>query len=127
MIKTKSIRVRLTDEEWSQAETSSLSLFGESNKSRLIRKLLRDYIGLGPDLTDKELKEFREAVKQLTGIARNLNQITARINKDNTQKTPLTDEYLERIKQQVLDVNNCLKSYVHNTISRYQEVVNHVE
>ncbi len=86
---------------------------------------MRDYIGLGPDLIDKELKEFREAVKQLTGIARNLNQITARINKDNALKTPLTDEYLKRIKEQVIEVNNRLKSYVNNTISQYQEIVNH--
>ncbi len=100
-------------------------MLGVNNKSRLIRKLLRDYIGLGPDLIDKELKEFREAVKQLTGIARNLNQITARINKDNALKTPLTDEYLKRIKEQVIEVNNRLKSYVNNTISQYQEIVNH--
>ena len=45
MPKTKSIRVRLTDEEWSQAEVKSLALFGVNNKSRLIRKLLRDFAG----------------------------------------------------------------------------------
>lgn len=125
MTKSKSIRVRLTEAEWSQAETASLSLFGAINKSRLIRKLLRDYVGLGPDLSDKEINEFREAVRQLTGMARNLNQITARIQVDETQKKQLTENYLERLKLQVFEVNECLKNYIHRTVTRYQETVNH--
>ena len=55
MIKTKSMRIRLTEEEWSGADSASIALFGRPNKSRLMRKLLRDYIGMGPDLTDEEM------------------------------------------------------------------------
>ena len=127
MQKTKSMRVRLTDEEWQHAESASQSLFGNQNKSKLIRKLLRDYIGMGPDLTSLEMKEFREAVKQLTGISRNLNQITYRINSDEKQLSNLSEHYLDNIKNHVNSVNDTLKNYMKRTIDRYQDVVNHVE
>ena len=127
MQKTKSMRVRLTDEEWQQAESASESLFGNKNKSQLIRKLLRDYIGMGPDLTDVEIKEFREAVRQLTGIARNLNQITLRINSDEKQLSNLSENYMNEVMSHVNIVNNTLKKYIKRTIDRYQDVVNHVE
>ena len=127
MQKTKSMRVRLTDEEWQQAESASESLFGNKNKSQLIRKLLRDYIGMGPDLTDVEIKEFREAVRQLTGIARNLNQITLRINSDEKKLSNLSENYMNEVMSHVNIVNNTLKKYIKRTIDRYQDVVNHVE
>ena len=121
------MRVRLTEEEWQQAEAASIVLFGNTNKSQLLRKLLRDYIGMGPNLTEHELKEFRGAVRQLTGIARNLNQITARINNDEKNITHLSENYLERVKEKVNNVNEQLKGYISNTITRFQEVVNHEE
>ena len=124
MSKTKSIRVRLTDEEWLEAEAASLSLFGNNNKSKLIRKLLRDYIGFGPDLSEKEMTAFRESVRQLTGIARNLNQLTSRINADDKQISHITADYLERVKLHVTEVNDRLKGYIENTVNRYQEFVN---
>jgi len=119
------MRVRLTDEEWHQAESASLALLGSKNKSQLIRKLLRDYIGMGPDLTAHEIKEFREAVRQLTGIARNLNQIASRINSDEKQLSYVSEHYIATIKTHVNDVNNTLKNYIKRTIDRYQDVVNH--
>ncbi|KTC94911.1 hypothetical protein Lfee_2575 [Legionella feeleii] len=125
MIKTKSMRIRLTEEEWSGADSASISLFGRPNKSRLMRKLLRDYIGMGPDLTDEEMTAFREAIRQLTGMARNLNQITARMNSDNKQNSPLSPEYIKRLSSLVREVNEQLKGYVSHTVNRYQEVVNH--
>ena len=127
MQKTKSMRVRLTDEEWQHAESASQSLFGNQNKSKLIRKLLRDYIGMGPDLTSLEIKEFREAVRQLTGISRNLNQIASRINSDEKQLSNLSEHYLDNIKNHVNSVNDTLKHYMKRTVDRYQDVVNHVE
>ena len=125
MIKTKSMRIRLTEEEWSGADSASIALFGRPNKSRLMRKLLRDYIGMGPDLTDEEMRAFREAIRQLTGMARNLNQITARMNSDNKQNSPLFPDYIKRLSSLVREVNEQLKGYVSHTVNRYQEVVNH--
>lgn len=125
MNKTKSIRVRLTDEEWTQAESVSLLLFGETNKSRLIRKLLRDYIGFGPDFTHEELNEFRQAVRQLTGIARNLNQITTKLHQNEQLTNRFSNDYLQEVLSHVIEVNDSLKNYIMRTITRYQEAVNH--
>ena len=125
MVKTKPLIIRITEEETFLVEEASIRLFGRLNKSRLIRKLLRDYIGMGPDLIDEEMQAFREVVKQLTGIARNLNQITARINHNEWEIEHLSIDYLERLKLYVNNVNEQLKQYISRTITRYQEVVNH--
>ena len=125
MVKTKPLIIRITEEETFLVEEVSIRLFGRLNKSRLIRKLLRDYIGMGPDLIDEEMQAFREVVKQLTGIARNLNQITARINHNEREIEHLSIDYLERLKLYVNNVNEQLKQYISHTITRYQEVVNH--
>lgn len=125
MEKTHSLRFRVTEEESKQLEEAAIRLLGRPNKSRFIRKLIRDYIGMGLDLTDEELKEFRKAVVQLTGISRNLNQITTRINSDENKLEHLSVDYLERIKNHVNEVNNQLKNHISRTITRFQDVVNH--
>lgn len=125
MIKTKSLIIRITEDEAQLIEKASIQLFGRPNKSRLIRKLVRDYIGMGPDLTEQEITVLREAVRQLTGIARNLNQITSRINKNENQLEHLSVDYLERVNVQVAKVNARFKETILRTLTRYQEVVNH--
>ena len=125
MLKTKPLIVRVTEKESELVEKASIQLFGRPNKSRYLRKLVRDNIGMGIDLTEQELKIFREAVRQLTGIARNLNQITSRINSDSKQLSQLSTNYLERINMHVLAVNDQLKHYISRTITRAQEVVYH--
>ena len=123
MNKTNSMRIRLTEGEWQEAETASLRLLGTSNKSRLMRKLLRDYVGMGPDLTQVQIQDFREAVRQLTGIARNLNQIATRINNDEKQLAKVSKNYLDTLKEHVAEVNNTLKKYIKRTTNRCQDVV----
>lgn len=125
MIKTRPLVIRVTEDELAHLEEAGIRLFGKPNKSRLMRKLLRDYIGMGPDLTDEEITAFREAVRQLTGMARNLNQITSRINSDSRQISQLSPDYIKRLSSLVREVNEQLKGYVSQTINRYQEVVNH--
>jgi phage FluMu protein gp41 len=125
MNKTKSVRIRLTDKEWDDAELASLRLLGTHNKSRLIRKLLRDYLNMGPDLTDREIQDFREAVRQLTGVAINLNQITMKINSDTKNLDKLSGHDLDAIKKQVRNVNDTLKNYIQRTLHRYQDIVQH--
>jgi hypothetical protein len=125
MEKTKVLHIRLTDEEFRLIEEASIRVLGRPNKGRFIRKLIRDYIGMGPDLTTDELNVLSDAVRQLTGIARNLNQITSRINSDEKQLSTLSEHYMDTIKTSVDKVNNTLKDYVKNTIHRYQDKVNH--
>lgn len=125
MKKTKPLLVRVTDEEHTQLEEASLRLFGRPNKSRLLRKLLRAYLGMGLDLNDEELALYRETVRQLTGIARNLNQITVRMHQQTTPDNPLTTDYIARLTAQVLAVNDAVKSHVSRSIHRLQERVNH--
>ena len=123
MNKTSTLRVRVSDQELRQLEELSVAKFGYKNKGRLLRKIVRDYIGMGPDLLAHEMQVFRQASSQLTGIARNLNQITARIN-DNPVKVDLvTVKKLDELSNYVNEVNSAVKGYVKRTITRSQEVI----
>lgn len=116
--KTTSIRVRLTENEKQHLETLSIKLQGRINISRLVRKFIRDAIGLGPDLLVQESKQFQIAVRQLTGIARNLNQITAAIHSDKTAEKRLTMDYLKRLEQSTHTLKKELLRFIENTRQR---------
>src|SRR4051812_3856509 len=45
----------------------------ETTSSRLLRKMVRELIGQGPDLLDKDLLVMREAAYQLSRVGSNLN------------------------------------------------------
>jgi hypothetical protein len=47
----------------------------QTKRSRLLRKVIRELIGEGPDLLPNEMKVFNESVFQLTALGRNLNQL----------------------------------------------------
>lgn len=109
--KTHTIHVRLTPEEKEQGENLSETLLGKPNLSRLIRKLLREAIG-APDLLPKEREEFSLAIRQLTGIARNLNQITAAIHSDKNQIKRFSDFNIEALLGHVTAVRDSLKQVI---------------
>jgi len=48
--------------------------------ARLIRKMIRDSIGVGPDLLPQDATRVEEAIYQLTMLGRNLNQLLRAIH-----------------------------------------------
>jgi hypothetical protein len=110
--KTHTIHVRLTPIEKEQGEILSETLLGKPNLSRLIRILLREAIGAGPDLLPKEREEFSLAIRQLTGIARNLNQITAAIHSDKNQIKRFSESNIEGLLKHVTSVRDTLKQVI---------------
>lgn len=75
---SEATRLRLTDAE-QKAFIAFAERVGES-RARLLRKAVRDMVGLGPDLLRGDLEPFREAVYQLAAIGRNLNQVARTLN-----------------------------------------------
>lgn len=118
MQKTRPLIVRMTQEEITRIEEYSEAILGRNNKSRVVRKLVRDGIGFGPDLIDSEMIEFRTAVRNLTGISRNLNQITKAINSSPDNCNKIDNKKLDELKKYVEDISSELKVYITRTKER---------
>lgn len=71
MIEILNLRLRLQEKQKFKLIADRL----QTTPSRLIRKVVRDTIGFGPDLIPQELKVVGEAVNQLAALGRNLNQL----------------------------------------------------
>jgi hypothetical protein len=90
--KTESLRVRITPEE--NEAFKALALNMEESRSRIVRKMVREAITGNIDLLTDEQSLLKIAIRQLIGIANNLNQITATMHASMT--APATDiQYLE--------------------------------
>lgn len=75
---SEATRLRLTE-----AEQKAFIVFAEragESRARLLRKAVRDMVGLGPDMLRADLESFREAVYQVAAIGRNLNQVARVLN-----------------------------------------------
>lgn len=75
---SETTRLRLTEAE-QKAFIKFADEAGES-RARLLRKAVRDMVGLGPDMLRADLESFREAVYQVAAIGRNLNQVARVLN-----------------------------------------------
>lgn len=111
----------MTDDEVDKLEQRSIDVIGRKNKSRIVRKIIREYLDLGPDLLESEMTDFRHAVRQLSGVARNLNQLTAYVHSDASNLTKVTPEYLDRVIKHVNSLSEELKRYVKRTKDRLSE------
>jgi metal-responsive CopG/Arc/MetJ family transcriptional regulator len=115
MAKTEAVRVRLSLDEKLQLDALSISLIGKKNRSRLVRKLIRDALNLDLDLLDAERLAFQQAIIQLSGVARNLNQITKLYHQGKAGEKRFSDFLLESLIDKVDALNTELKQYVKNT------------
>lgn len=118
MLKTTPVRIRMTHDEVKALEEISIELLGRKNKSRLVRKVVRDFIGFGPDLLDLQMAEFRQAVRQLSGMANNFNQVVRAINSNPQNLSRVTEERLENISNSINNLNSKLLNIINNTRSR---------
>ncbi|CAM4381145.1 MAG: hypothetical protein LEGION0398_MBIBDBAK_01084 [Legionellaceae bacterium] len=109
--------LRLTEEE-AKSFNNYASKVGET-RSRLLRKMVRELINNGvPDLLKNEESTIRFVIRQLSGISRNLNQITSSIHKNDSNAKRINSEYLESIKDHVNSVKNEFVKYLSITRKR---------
>jgi hypothetical protein len=114
--KTESLRVRITPEE--NEAFIALALNMEESRSRLVRKMVREAITGNIDLLTDEQSLLKIAIRQLIGIANNLNQITATMHA-NTTPPAIDMKYLEELKEYVYAVKSELVNYVKHTTQRW--------
>ena len=123
MAKTIPIRVRMTLEEINELEQFSIKILGTINVSRIVRKSIRDFIGFGPDLLDYQMTEFRMAVRQLTGLSRNFNQVTKAINSTPSNLSKLNQDLLLNLATSVDELNSNLVKIIVQTKQRQGGVI----
>ena len=106
MPKTTPVRIRMTHDEVKAIEEVSVNLLGRINISKVVRKATRDFLNFGPDLLDLQMAEFRLAVRQLSGISNNLNQVAKAINSDQNNLSRVRIEHLNSLRISVDTLNN---------------------
>lgn len=109
MIKSEALKVRLTIEENSKFKKIADDI--GVTRSRLLRKMIREVINKDIDLLTDEQTLLRIAIRQLVGIANNLNQITAVMHSGKSHRT-IDDHYLNELKNHVILVRKSFESHV---------------
>lgn len=115
-MKTSTIGVRVTESERALVERLSAELFGKPNLSKFIVKLIHNADGCLPIIKAEDLVAFKLANNQLTGIARNLNQITRKINAADDLKYLPTAKFLEELSKQVNNLKIELAQVINSNV-----------
>jgi predicted DNA-binding protein len=116
MIKSEALKVRLTIEENNTFKKIANDI-GET-RSRLLRKMIREAINNDIDLLTDEQSLLKIAIRQLVGIANNLNQITAAIHSDKSHRT-INEHYLNELRNHIIAVRKTFESHVKKTKTRW--------
>ena len=114
--KTQVLRVRLTEEEAHAFIKVAESL--RETRSRLLRKMIREAINQSPDLLSDERSVLLIAIRQLVGIARNLNQVTAAMHSGAVHRT-MDEQYLSSVISYVKEVKNAFEVHIRKTKNRW--------
>jgi predicted DNA-binding protein len=116
MIKSEALKVRLTIEENNTFKKIADDI-GET-RSRLLRKMVREVINNDIDLLTEEQSLLKIAIRQLVGIANNLNQIAAAMHSGKSHRT-IDEHYLNELKNHITDVRKAFESHVKKTKTRW--------
>ena len=115
--KSDALRFRI-----SKDEGESFNQYCEKNdikKSRLLRKVVREIITNEPDLLPEEMEAFKDAVRQLAGISRNLNQITRKVNSGACPTQLSNQGYWDDLGDYVKAVRHSLDEIIDKTENRW--------
>ena len=116
MIKSEALKVRLTIEENNTFKKVADDI-GET-RSRLLRKMVREVINNDIDLLTDEQSLLKIAIRQLVGIANNLNQIVAAMHSGKSHRT-IDEHYLNELRNHIIAVRKTFESHVKKTKTRW--------
>ena len=115
------LNLRLLPEEKQQFKRIAERL--QTTPSRLIRKVIRDTIGAGPDLLPQDLKIVDGALYQLAALGRNLNQLLRSIHQGKVTATSETEAGITGLRDAVLKLKSEMQQVFDR--SRYRLVSRH--
>jgi hypothetical protein len=114
--RTRVLHVKLTEGEYIDY-SKFIDLKGET-LSRFTRKLIREAINGEIDLLTDEQLLLKVGMRQLVGIANNLNQITKAMNTGIVPKV-LDEKYLQKIQDCSLEVRKEFRDAILKTKQRW--------
>ncbi len=114
--KTRVLHVRVTENE-NEAFKYFAEGLGET-RARILRKMIRESINGVPDLLHDERSLLMVAIRQLVGIANNLNQITAAMHSGKNYRS-VDEHYITEIKKHIFDVKTALEDPIKKTKTRW--------
>jgi adenylosuccinate lyase len=109
--------VRLTEEEHRALDMIQERL--QTTRSRLLRKVIRELIGMGPDLLAQEWKILEDLVYQLAAIGRNLNQWLKAIHTGQAVATPAEQSLIEELRDLVEQVKKEVITAIERSCQRW--------
>ena len=109
--------VRLTEEEHRALDVLQDRL--QTTRSRLLRKVIRELMGLGPDLLAQEWKVLEDLVYQLAAIGRNLNQWLKAIHTGQAAATPADQALIEEVRDLVVQVKKEIITVIERSYQRW--------
>jgi len=114
----RNLRIRLNEDE-DKALVDLVLTWGERTRSGVVRKMIREAIGQGPDLSKDNLDSFREGVRQLAAVGRNINQIARAINSGHADNCHWDSGLLVAVTQQIRSLENEVAAIVMRCRNRW--------
>lgn len=116
MIKSEALKVRLTIDE-NESFKKIANDIGET-RSRLLRKVIREIINSDIDLLTDEQSLLKIAIRQLVGMANNLNQIATAMHSGKSHRT-VDEHYLNELKNHITTVRKAFEAHIIKTKTRW--------
>ena len=73
----------------------------ETSRSRMFRGMVREALGMGPDLIRQDMNNLREGIYQLGAIGRNLNQQLRALHSGQLLGQPVDMTFTIQVKDQI--------------------------
>src|SRR5437879_5391087 len=110
------INVRLNEPERLQLKRIAEQL--QTTRSRLLRKLVREVIGEGPDLLPQEMRVMNDAEYQVGCVGRNLNQLLKVIHEGRLATTPTQLALIKQLMERVDELHQGLDQVIERSRRR---------
>jgi len=115
----RNLRIRLTEIE-EKIVLDLCAMLHEKSRSRVVRRMIREAGGQGPDLLGEGMATLREGFRQQAAMGNNLNQIARALNSGQYPNIRLDNELLLVVSAQVGEVKKELMEVILR--SRYRWV-----
>lgn len=119
--RTMAVSVNLTRDE--RAALKSLLQPRGIGLSTALSKVARELIGAGPVLLDDDMAEVVEAIRQVQGIAINLNQIARAVNSAKGNHISIDTGFLRNVRDQVAATLDALRDIEERQRTRWVPII----
>ena len=114
----RNLRIRLTHSE-EKIVLDLCEALHEKSRSRVVRRMIRESGGQGPDLLGEGVSTFREGLRQQAAMGRNLNQIAKALNAGHAPATPIDPQLLDVVLHHVIDLKGMCAEIISRSHNRW--------